>query len=141
MAFRLIYLSTAHMNMTTQTLDNILSKARINNARDGITGLTAYHKFSFIQILEGPKAAVLDCFERIKQSPYHHDITLVWEEDNVDRIFEDFAMAFVEVSDEDQKKFSEYRDLRELFGEPFSRRIARDLATQSFFGTFLEAQR
>ena len=141
MVFRLIYLSTASKDISTEVLKEIFDRARENNQRDGITGLTAFHRFSFIQVLEGPKPAVKACFDRIKVNPHHHGITIVWEDDGTERLFEDYAMAYVEVSDAEKKRFARNKDLRDLFDASLAERISQDLATQSYFSTFLDSDR
>jgi hypothetical protein len=46
-------------------LQEILETSRINNERDGLTGLTLHTAEAFTQILEGPTKVVEATFERI----------------------------------------------------------------------------
>lgn len=62
---RLIYLSRVWGNMTNTQLDQILAESRTNNAKNKITGLLCYGGTSFIQILEGPEAEVINLYASI----------------------------------------------------------------------------
>ncbi|WP_299283137.1 BLUF domain-containing protein [uncultured Tateyamaria sp.] len=52
-------------------MSQILNISRRNNARDGITGLLAYHDGRFLQVLEGPEGAVAACLARINVDQRH----------------------------------------------------------------------
>ena len=72
----LIFESVAHKDFSDTDLAGILQHARARNRADDVTGLLVYHDGVFVQVLEGPDAAVEACFERIKDDPRHGEI---WE--------------------------------------------------------------
>ena len=49
---------------------------------------------SFLQVLEGPEAAVEACFERIGRDKRHHRIILMIEQEAGARAFPDWRMGF-----------------------------------------------
>ncbi len=50
---QLCYISTARPQVTWDTVDEILSTSRRNNARNRVTGLLLFNGKRFLQILEG----------------------------------------------------------------------------------------
>lgn len=55
----------------------ILAASRVNNRRDGITGLLYSDKARFLQALEGPEDKVEATFARIKADGRHRAIVLL----------------------------------------------------------------
>ena len=73
-------------------LGGILLQARRNNARDGLTGALIVRGDIYLQLLEGPAAAVTAAFDRIAADNRHlavRQISLVPVED---RMFPDWTM-------------------------------------------------
>ena len=62
--FRLVYTSKAIASVTDEDLEDILSKARSNNPRLGLTGLLMFHNSEFFQVLEGREASVEALFKK-----------------------------------------------------------------------------
>ena len=65
----IVYASRAVEPFDHDDLVDLLSQSRENNSRDGITGMLVYRDLDFIQILEGPDAAVRALLERIGRDP------------------------------------------------------------------------
>ncbi|MDC0736707.1 BLUF domain-containing protein [Cognatishimia sp. SS12] len=139
MIFRKIYLSTAPHAPTADQLLSLMEVARRNNSRDGITGLTAYHDYTFIQVLEGPFDKVEACFHRILQNPMHDNILVAHEEYAKDRIFDDYAMAFVPLKGADAASAQAFEDLRKVFHGPRAAQIQRDATTAGFLEAFRQS--
>ena len=68
---QLVYISTATSVATTA---DILTISRRNNERDDITGLLYADGKRFLQVLEGPEAAVEAAFARIGADPRHRAV-------------------------------------------------------------------
>ena len=66
--FNLLYVSTASVSVAmalADTMQDILVASDANNRRDGITGFLLSDGYAFVQLLEGPKREVQECFSRI----------------------------------------------------------------------------
>jgi hypothetical protein len=70
---RLIYVSRP-FGFDSATLGGILVAARRNNARDGLTGALICRADLYLQLLEGPAAAVTDTYARIVGDDRHCDV-------------------------------------------------------------------
>ena len=77
------------------SLTSILSKARRNNARDGITGCLVCREDLFLQLLEGPRDAVIATYERILRDDRHANIITLRSGDIESRLFPDWTMRHV----------------------------------------------
>lgn len=107
---RLVYYSRNHIAGDDTTfeahVDDILSKSRENNARDGITGALMFNSGCFAQVLEGPLDKVEEAFERIQQDERHGDVSLLAMEPIASRSFPNWAMGFVGASGVDARRFA-----------------------------------
>ncbi len=95
--FRLIYRSRSRIapaRMDSE-LGEIFRGARANNHASGITGALLIYDDWFAQTLEGPEAAVLELFAKIKRDPRHDSVELREEGVVGDRVFSRWAMARV----------------------------------------------
>lgn len=73
-------------------LAGILLDARRCNARDGITGLLICRADLYLQLLEGPDAAVDAAYRRIAVDDRHMDLRLLTRGTVTDRLFPAWAM-------------------------------------------------
>ena len=73
-------------------LDDILATARHNNARRDLTGALICRHDLFMQLLEGPRAAVTATFGRILRDDRHVEVSLLWCGDAAERLFPDWSM-------------------------------------------------
>jgi hypothetical protein len=76
-------------------LDSILTAARRNNRRAGVTGALVYSARRFAQVLEGPPDSVEAIFERIQCDLRHDHVTVLEVSTPERRAFGDWSMAFV----------------------------------------------
>ncbi len=74
------------------TLNQILSVARRNNLRDGITGALICRADVYVQMLEGPRAAVTNTLHRILRDDRHMDVMLIGCGDVATRLFPEWHM-------------------------------------------------
>lgn len=93
--FQLCYASAAAVPFSTDALKTLLAEAREKNARVGVTGILLYHEGSFIQVLEGERAAVETLYEKISQDPRHANTMLLFQTETATRSFPDWTMGFV----------------------------------------------
>ena len=77
------------------SLTGILSAARRNNARDGITGCLVCREDLFLQLLEGQREAVIATYERILRDDRHANIVTLSSGDIESRLFRDWTMRHV----------------------------------------------
>jgi Sensors of blue-light using FAD len=88
---QLIYASTP-FGFSDPLLNNILSVARRNNARDQITGALICRADLYLQMLEGPRRAVTTTFQRILSDDRHLDVELISSGDIQARLFPEWHM-------------------------------------------------
>ncbi|MBP0466699.1 BLUF domain-containing protein [Roseomonas sp. PWR1] len=74
------------------TLDDILVSACRHNERNGITGSLVCRADLFLQILEGPRAAVTETFGRILRDDRHVEATILHCGDTPERMFASWTM-------------------------------------------------
>ena len=104
--YELIYRSVASRDLSDADIKDILTTAHKYNDINKITGCLLYHNREFIQILEGEKEAVQNLFDVIYQDDRHTDVLLLSEGETKKRVFDDFSMAYHELSDEDVQGLS-----------------------------------
>jgi hypothetical protein len=83
---QLFYASTP-FGFDNPVLNQILSVSRRNNERDQITGALICRADLYLQMLEGPRAAVTATFQRILADDRHLDVTLIGSGDITWRLF------------------------------------------------------
>jgi Sensors of blue-light using FAD len=83
---QLFYASTP-FGFDNPVLNQILSVSRRNNARDDITGALICRADLYLQMLEGPRAAVTAAFQRILADDRHLDVILIGSGDITWRLF------------------------------------------------------
>jgi hypothetical protein len=97
----LIYSSVATDTFGEADLAGLLAQSRTANERNDVTGMLLFRNGYFLQVLEGPDAAVREKMAVIKTDPRHTKVTMLLE-DLVDaRQFPDWTMAFPSDTDLD----------------------------------------
>jgi len=79
-------------------IESILTAARRNNPRLGITGALAIGRGIFAQLLEGPRRAVETTFEKIQRDERHGDVQVLAFGPADERAFPHWPMAHLESS-------------------------------------------
>lgn len=95
--YHLVYLSAATDDFSEDDLADILAASRRNNPKRDITGMLLYSDGGFIQVLEGPKKAVIDLYEKIEQDPRHGSSIKLARGPIEERSFSGWEMGFQEV--------------------------------------------
>ena len=80
-------------------IDRILATARRRNVRADITGALLATDSAFVQVLEGPRAAVEETFARIRADRRHNGIVLLSSQSMAKRGFSGWPMAFVDAGE------------------------------------------
>ncbi len=97
---QIIYISTANEELTEECLLALLSKSQKSNKARGITGLLLLSDGNIIQIIEGPKMAVLELYEKIKNDPRHRGVTLMSSRKIDHPDFPNYQMGFRRLNQE-----------------------------------------
>ena len=92
---RLVYASTVRTPVSALALLELLARAQAANADLDITGALLYHDLGFVQVLEGPEAAVDDLYTRIVADPRHYGVTTLARSAVADRVFSIWSMGWV----------------------------------------------
>ena len=90
---RLLYISTARNQVTSEMLADILRASRRNNAMVEVSGLLIVGGRRFLQALEGPNDAVLATYARIQRDPRHFACVQLASETIAERQFPGWAMG------------------------------------------------
>lgn len=106
---RLVYYSRNRIEGSPEeilaSISGILASSRRNNARVAVSGALMFNSGCFAQVLEGPRAAIEQTFERIQQDPRHGDVSLLAFEPIAARNFEHWSMAFIGSEADDSIRF------------------------------------
>jgi Sensors of blue-light using FAD len=105
---RLKYVSTPHAGLDEAQLRNILKSARQHNAPRGLTGFLAFSPEHFLQVLEGGRAALTECFMRIARDERHHSVVLLSFEAIQQRDFCDWSMGYMALGPRHQSVLMRY---------------------------------
>ena len=92
---QLLYVSHTDRALNQWELNGILSVARWNNVRTGLTGLLLHLDGGFLQLLEGPAAPLDRAFARIGIDARHSGTRILLERDS-ERLFPDWPMGFAQ---------------------------------------------
>jgi len=97
---RLVYASRFSRKAGPEDVQKIVDLSRKKNEELGITGALCFDPRYFLQVLEGPREAVSDLYNRIMFDYRHTGVTLISYEKVAQRRFEKWFMAYVRI---DQK--------------------------------------
>jgi Sensors of blue-light using FAD len=101
MQIRLLYASRAVGPQTSTVTASVLQQARAYNGLHGITGVLCQGQGLYLQVLEGPRAAVNELFMRIVTDRRHQQLQLLQLEEITQRRYPGWSMALVDLSDRD----------------------------------------
>ena len=112
--YRMVYVSSAVDLFSDQALTDLLEKSRQNNGRLDITGMLLYKDGNFMQLLEGPTAAVQSLAAKIRRDPRHRGFIALLQEEGANREFGDWEMGFTKLDAKtvvDVPGYSDFLDL------------------------------
>ena len=110
MIHRLVYYSRNRLSngaLTAWNIKDILAASRANNARVGVTGALMFNAGCFAQVLEGPREAIEQTFERIQQDERHGEVSLLAFGPVDERAFESWSMGYVGGSEHGRERFAD----------------------------------
>jgi hypothetical protein len=108
---QLVYMSSASALFSQAELMDLLTRSRINNERQGVTGLLLYKEGNFLQIIEADEVPARALLQRIQADPRHTGITLLLDEPVTRRSFPDWSMGFRNLSDLEVQALPGYSSL------------------------------
>lgn len=117
-----VYVSSAAYKFHTPDLLDLLDRARVNNARLGVTGMLVYKDGNFMQVLEGEEAVVRNLVTKIGHDPRHKGMIRLIEGPQAERQFPDWSMGFRDLRSpglDAVPGFSDFLNTR-LTGEEFA---------------------
>ena len=115
MFYYLIYVSDASCEHDQDAINAIFQEAVAKNEKNNISGFLTFKKGNFLQLLEGDKQDVKSLYSKIQQDSRHKNITLIAENQIVERAFNDYASGFLTpLNGRIYKKFSEYLNFLKL---------------------------
>ncbi len=91
---RIIYLSSSVEYLNGKKIDLLLTQSRKKNLEKEITGVLLYIEGDFLQVIEGPKVAIIDLFESIKKDIRHKGIITIVNTTINKRYFPKWNMGF-----------------------------------------------
>ena len=94
MLIRLIYASEVAISLTPGAVQEIVDRARTANQRRHITGILAFDRNSFLQVLEGEREAVSEVFCHIAKDIRHRRVQLLESVAVDERRFATWSMGF-----------------------------------------------
>jgi hypothetical protein len=109
---RLLYYSQATPGIQDQEVRDILQTARRNNPGLGLTGVLVYGGGLFVQLLEGPEAAVLRQYVKILDDRRHGNCQIIHISPAEERMFQDWSMGAIEADPHEFQHLAELRSHR-----------------------------
>ena len=98
--FQIVYCSKSRITGGADDIEaeigTILASARVKNERAGISGALLFNGTAFVQVLEGPLAAVEKVFETIQCDDRHSDVVMLRNVEAKVRVFADWSMAYAD---------------------------------------------
>lgn len=89
---RMIYCSQP-FGFDNAMLAGILSQARRNNDQNAITGALICRQDIYLQLIEGPAAAIDGLFEKIREDDRHTKVQVLMQEAASERLFPGWSMV------------------------------------------------
>ena len=128
---RLLYVSkfTQNDDVFKPELMNILTTSVDHNASHEITGVLCYGNGYFVQCLEGEKSKVSNLyFDRILKDPRHKGCQILYFQEQVERLFPEWAMKFAPINP----------SIRAFFQQQYAEEFNPTLLTARTIGPFIK---
>ncbi|MCA9211437.1 MAG: BLUF domain-containing protein [Planctomycetales bacterium] len=93
--YQLVYVSAATVPFSQADLEQLLSRARVNNASLDITGVLLFIDGTFFQVLEGSQENVNSLYEQIELDERHIEKLVLVRRIIPQRNFAEWRMGFV----------------------------------------------
>lgn len=86
--------SRLHPRTATDAVDGLVRAGGVRNARHGITGALLFTETYFVQIIEGPTAAVASLWANLQCDPRHEGLVLTHQGLIAERRFDGWDLAY-----------------------------------------------
>jgi hypothetical protein len=118
MLFQVLYSSLATEHLGAHAMRELLAHARERNAVVGITGVLIYYPESreIVQVLEGPKPAVLALLEKLRMDPRHQRVVVHFEAAICDRDLGTWPMGFLSAQSDDAEDCTSRPEEKDAIG-------------------------
>jgi hypothetical protein len=128
---RLVYVSRRGSRSPSDIVE-ILEKSEARNAVDAITGALVMTPDYYLQLLEGEQRVLKARYDRISRDPRHSHVGLILFEVTDERLFPDWSMTAVDLSEGDLiVPYTEGKELRpEELPRAVVERLFRDVAAR-----------
>lgn len=93
----IVYISSAKLGLTHSEIINIVEDSRINNEKNGLTGLLLFNSGNFMQLVEGEESAVDALYRKIEKDRRHAEVKLLLKEPITHRNFSNWTMGFKDI--------------------------------------------
>ena len=93
----IVYISSAKLGLTYGEILNIVEDSRINNEKNGLTGLLLFNSGNFMQLVEGAESAVDALYRKIEKDRRHREVKLLLKEPITHRNFSNWTMGFKDI--------------------------------------------
>ena len=135
---RVIYLSTTQQNMPEADLYKLCDEASSNAARDGLTGLTVFHRSSMFHLREGEADLIGSSIVRAGARGWHYDATVVFDDAVKDRLFDKWYLSFAPSDINQMMSHPNLLSLNSLMRCPETELARNDIMFRTYLETFLD---
>lgn len=90
----IVYISSAKLGLPYSEIINIVEDSRINNEKNGLTGLLLFNSGNFMQLLEGEESVVDALYRKIEKDRRHTEVKRLLTEPITHRNFSNWTMGF-----------------------------------------------
>lgn len=104
-----LYCSQLAPHLPIEVVGQIVGRARVRNAKDGITGLLVFDGLRFCQHVEGLRDPVRALMQRLEADPRHVEFKMLFESPLARRRYLRFDVGMAEV--EDREALAEMQSL------------------------------
>lgn len=108
----LAYVSRQSFILSDEEITNLLITCRANNSRADISGMLLYFDGTFVQFLEGPQENIESLFQKISKDKRHQQIVTLMEGNANQREFEDWSMAYKQITASEAKKITGMKEFK-----------------------------
>ena len=91
---QIAYISSATANIGKSDIEDILTTAKRENARRGVTGILLATNEAFFQVLEGQQGDVEETFQNISRDKRHTGVIILLSNKIQERDFPDWSMGY-----------------------------------------------
>ena len=106
---QIVYFSTASERQDAIVVAAILAVSRTHNREQGISGLLIAGGHRYLQVIEGPSAAIGRLISAIRADPRHLGVTVMIDQTIAQRSFEGWSMAYF-----NEPRFDEFATVHDL---------------------------